>query len=105
VGTHRNVTISVSLRFGVSRNKGCFSVTLDSRQVLGDGGHVARRLGAYESRPQELEMAAAVEHAIEAGEHLIVEAGTGTGKSFAYLVPAILAATKGQGEGLSLIHI
>jgi ATP-dependent DNA helicase DinG len=74
-------------------------VSLDSRQVLGDGGHVARRLGAYESRPQQLEMAAAVEQAIAAGEHLVVEAGTGTGKSFAYLVPAILAATAGQGEG------
>ncbi len=74
-------------------------MSLDSRQVLGDGGHVARRLGAYESRPQQLEMAAAVERAINAGEHLIVEAGTGTGKSFAYLVPAILAATAGQGEG------
>jgi len=44
-------------------------------------------------------MATAVEHAIANGEHLIVEAGTGTGKSFAYLVPAILAATAGQGEG------
>ncbi|MBC8116621.1 MAG: DEAD/DEAH box helicase [Candidatus Saccharimonas sp.] len=44
-------------------------------------------------------MASAVEHAIARGEHLIVEAGTGTGKSFAYLVPAILAATAGQGEG------
>lgn len=74
-------------------------MTLDSRQVLGENGHVARRLGAYESRQQQLDMAAAVEHAIEAGEHLIVEAGTGTGKSFAYLVPAILAATRGQGEG------
>ena len=74
-------------------------MSLDSRQVLGDGGHVARRLGAYESRPQQLDMAAAVERAINAGEHLIVEAGTGTGKSFAYLVPAILAATAGQGEG------
>jgi ATP-dependent DNA helicase DinG len=45
-------------------------------------------------------MATAVEAAIAAGEHLIVEAGTGTGKSFAYLVPAILAATAGQGEGV-----
>lgn len=70
---------------------------LDSRDVLGEGGNVARRLGNYESRPQQLEMAKAVEHAIDAGEHLIVEAGTGTGKSFAYLVPAILAATAGQG--------
>lgn len=72
---------------------------LDSRQVLGPDGHVARRLRAFESRPQQLEMAAAVDHAIAAQEHLIVEAGTGTGKSFAYLVPAILAATAGQGEG------
>ena len=62
-------------------------MSLDSLQVLGDGGHVARRLSHYESRSQQLEMATAVEHAIANGEHLIVEAGTGTGKSFAYLVP------------------
>jgi ATP-dependent DNA helicase DinG len=74
-------------------------VTLDSLQVLGDDGQIARRLSHYESRSQQLEMAAAVEHAIARGEHLIVEAGTGTGKSFAYLVPAILAATAGQGNG------
>ena len=74
-------------------------MSLDSLQVLGDGGHVARRLSHYESRSQQLEMAAAVEQAIAREEHLIVEAGTGTGKSFAYLVPAILAATAGQGEG------
>ena len=74
-------------------------MSLDSLQVLGDGGHVARRLSHYESRSQQLEMATAVEQAIANGEHLIVEAGTGTGKSFAYLVPAILAATAGQGEG------
>ena len=74
-------------------------MTLDSLQVLGDDGQIARRLSQYESRPEQLEMASAVEHAIARGEHLIVEAGTGTGKSFAYLVPAILAATAGQGEG------
>ena len=74
-------------------------MSLDSLQVLGDGGHVARRLSHYESRSQQLEMATAVEQAIANGEHLVVEAGTGTGKSFAYLVPAILAATAGQGEG------
>lgn len=45
----------------------------------------------YEHRPQQSEMAAAVAHALEKGEHLAVEAGTGVGKSFAYLVPAILA--------------
>ncbi len=58
--------------------------------ILGEGGAIARRLGeAYEVRPQQLQMAAAVERALEVGQHLIVEAGTGVGKSFAYLLPAI----------------
>lgn len=43
----------------------------------------------YEERPQQLEMASAIAHALEAGEHLCVEAPTGVGKTFAYLVPAI----------------
>ncbi|MDZ4683554.1 MAG: helicase C-terminal domain-containing protein [Planctomycetaceae bacterium] len=67
--------------------------------VLGDTGRIAQRLSTYETRPQQLEMAAAVERAIAKGGHLVVEAGTGTGKSFAYLVPAILAATASQGTG------
>ncbi|MCA9100504.1 MAG: DEAD/DEAH box helicase, partial [Planctomycetales bacterium] len=46
----------------------------------------------YEHRPQQLAMAEAVERAISTSRHLVVEAGTGVGKSFAYLVPAILAA-------------
>ena len=46
--------------------------------ILGPQGVIARRLGdAYEHRPQQLEMAAAVERAIEARQHLLVEAGTG----------------------------
>ncbi len=44
-------------------------------------------------RPGQVAMAEAVEHAIETGEHLAVQAGTGTGKSLAYLVPAIRYAT------------
>lgn len=71
---------------------------LDVQSILGDGGRIAQRLERYESRPQQLEMAAAVEQAIAEESHLIVEAGTGVGKSFAYLVPAILHATRGQGE-------
>jgi ATP-dependent DNA helicase DinG len=61
--------------------------------ILGPDGTVARRLGNYEPRPQQLDMAEAVAAAIAAPNHLMVEAGTGVGKSFAYLVPAILAAT------------
>ena len=62
--------------------------TLES--ILGLDGAIARRLGErYEHRPQQLEMAAAVEEAFAKQHHLIVEAGTGVGKSFAYLIPAI----------------
>lgn len=67
---------------------------LDSRSILGPAGAIARGLPSYESRPQQLEMAEAVERAIDGGHHLMVEAGTGVGKSFAYLVPAILKAVE-----------
>jgi ATP-dependent DNA helicase DinG len=64
--------------------------------ILGPDGVIARRLGNYEPRPQQLEMADAVAAAITEHRHLMVEAGTGVGKSFAYLVPAILAAAAGE---------
>jgi Rad3-related DNA helicase/REP element-mobilizing transposase RayT len=64
-------------------------------QILGPQGAIARRMAErYEHRPQQLEMAAAVEEAFEQGHHLLVEAGTGVGKSFAYLLPAIDFAVK-----------
>jgi ATP-dependent DNA helicase DinG len=67
-------------------------VTLNTLSILGTEGRIARRLPDYENRPEQLRMAEAVEAAIADESHLIVEAGTGVGKSFAYLVPAILAA-------------
>jgi ATP-dependent DNA helicase DinG len=69
------------------------SLPLTSRFILSTEGPIARRMPAYESRQQQTEMAEAVEAAIASRQHLVVEAGTGTGKTFAYLVPAILAAT------------
>lgn len=71
---------------------------LDADAILGPEGRIAQRLKQYENRPQQLEMAAAITKAFEQEEHLIAEAGTGTGKSFAYLVPAILHATADQIE-------
>lgn len=65
-------------------------------EILGPQGRIAARLPRYEHRSQQLDMANAVMQAIETKRHLIVEAGTGVGKSFAYLVPAILAATENQ---------
>jgi ATP-dependent DNA helicase DinG len=60
--------------------------------ILGEHGAIAERLADYESRPQQLAMAEAVRAAIRDRRHLMVEAGTGVGKSFAYLVPSILHA-------------
>lgn len=64
---------------------------------LGPAGAVARRLGErYEVRPQQVEMAATVEAALRERHHLLVEAGTGVGKSFAYLLPAIDFAVRNK---------
>lgn len=66
--------------------------------ILGASGRIAHRLANYESREQQLEMSRRVAEALGTDQHLIAEAGTGTGKSFAYLVPAILHATESQKE-------
>ena len=58
-------------------------------EVLGKKGILAEGLDSYEYRPQQVEMAEAIARALQEGGSLIVEAGPGTGKTFAYLVPAI----------------
>jgi len=55
---------------------------------------LAKVIKGYQPRAAQTEMALAVAQSIEDEEHLIVEAGTGTGKTFAYLVPAILSESK-----------
>lgn len=62
------------------------------QEVFGPDGLIAKAHPEYEHRPGQIEMAAAVLRAFEEKRHLIVEAGTGTGKTLAYLVPAIAAA-------------
>lgn len=61
------------------------------KSILGPNGTVAKQWKAFESRPQQVEMADAVAQALDQKQKLLVEAGTGVGKSFAYLVPAVLA--------------
>jgi ATP-dependent DNA helicase DinG len=58
---------------------------------LFDSGRLAGALSAFEVRPAQREMAAAVASTLEEGGVMLVEAGTGTGKTLAYLVPAILS--------------
>lgn len=57
-------------------------------------GALANIIKGYQPRTAQLEMAEAIERAIDKQQHLIAEAGTGTGKTFAYLVPAILSGKK-----------
>lgn len=67
-------------------------------EVFGPDGLIARAHPEYEHRPGQIEMARAVMRAFEEKRHLIVEAGTGTGKTLAYLVPAVAAALGGNGR-------
>jgi ATP-dependent DNA helicase DinG len=61
-------------------------------KVFGEGGLIARQHENYEHRGGQIQMARAVAAAFEQKKHLIVEAATGTGKTLAYLVPAIASA-------------
>jgi ATP-dependent DNA helicase DinG len=67
---------------------------LRARDVLGPASPLAKSLPGYEERAAQLAMADAVEAALAAERSLFVEAGTGTGKTLAYLVPAILSGKK-----------
>jgi len=63
-------------------------------KVFAPGGWLARHHPNYEFRPGQLEMAESVEAALENHQHLIVEAGTGTGKTLAYLVPLLRSGVR-----------
>jgi ATP-dependent DNA helicase DinG len=64
------------------------------RDVLGPASPLRAMLPGYEERPAQLAMAEAVEAALVAERPLFVEAGTGTGKTLAYLLPALLSGKK-----------
>ena len=74
--------------------------SIDIQEVLATGGAISRSFRGYEERPQQVQMAGAVREALRGGKHLVVEAGTGVGKSFAYLIPAIDLVTEGAGKVL-----
>jgi ATP-dependent DNA helicase DinG len=63
-------------------------------QVFAENGLLAEHIHGYSARTQQLEMALAISEAIENNTQLVAEAGTGTGKTFAYLVPALLTGGK-----------
>ncbi len=64
------------------RHRVATTLMLTPADILGPGGRIAARLEHYEARPQQMEMAEAVAGALNDPHHLVVEAGTGVGKSF-----------------------
>jgi ATP-dependent DNA helicase DinG len=65
------------------------------REIFGPGGFLDKcMIGGYEHRPAQLQMAEAVDDAFEKHHHAILEAGTGTGKTLAYLLPAICSGRR-----------
>ncbi len=65
-----------------------------SREALDDGGALSRHLGAFMPRAAQLRLTGAIAEAFEQRDVLLAEAGTGTGKTYAYLVPALLSGFK-----------
>jgi len=63
-------------------------------EILGADGALAAVIEGYSPRAAQIEMAEAIDDAISKNQNLIAEAGTGTGKTFAYLIPAILSRKK-----------
>jgi ATP-dependent DNA helicase DinG len=72
-------------------------------QIFSPNGILSRAKN-FEFRPQQQEMAVAVAKALQSGEHLAVEAGTGVGKSLAYLIPAILFAVSRSKKAVVSTH-
>ena len=73
------------------------------RTIFAEGGLLSKAKN-FEYRPQQQEMAVAVAEALEEERHLVVEAGTGVGKSLAYLVPAILFALERKKKAVVSTH-
>jgi len=71
---------------------------LDIEQIFSATGAISRNLTGFEHRPQQVQMAEAVAQAFATGRHLVVEAGTGVGKSLAYLAPAARLVSAGAGQ-------
>jgi len=73
------------------------------RTIFSENGLLSKAQN-FEFRPQQQEMAVAVARSLEEDRHLVVEAGTGVGKSLAYLVPAILFALEQHKKAIISTH-
>lgn len=72
-----------------SHDKTTWSWYTHADQIFGKGGKLAKAMPNYEMRPQQVQMSQVIQRGIEMGYPVVVEAGTGTGKSFAYAATAL----------------
>src|SRR5258708_16397080 len=70
------------------------SLSIDD--VLGPSGLLSEKLPSFQFRHEQIEAAEAIDEAFRCGQHALVEAGTGVGKTLAYLVPAVRAIKNGK---------
>ena len=79
--------------------------SLDIQEVFAPAGFISQSLTGFEVRPQQDEMASAILRALLDGRHLLIEAGTGVGKSFAYLIPTIELVCRTGSKALILAYM
>jgi len=71
------------------------------QEILAPGGHLNALLPGYEYRTQQVEACLAIDEALRKGKHCLVEAGTGVGKTLAYLIPILRAMARGKKSVIS----
>ena len=76
---------------------------LEVEEIFSETGRLSQG-GGFEYRAEQQRMAGAVARTLETGSHLVVEAGTGVGKSLAYLIPAALHATRTKKKAVISTH-
>ena len=85
-----NIHASTNARSGIADTRRMAPTSETITDIMAGDGPLARRLPYYEHRRQQVEMAQAVLDAFAQSKHVLIEAGTGTGKSLAYLLPSML---------------
>ncbi len=76
----------------------------DPKELLGRNGLLENKLPAYEYREVQLKMAGTIYEALQAGDHTVIEAGTGVGKSLAYLLPLLYYTVREKKRAVVATH-